>query len=353
MTNIEPAAEHERQMSSAVPIYFGQPWIDHQATVSQSGSGRKLHDKLNATFRVEGDYDRFISRYLCRFSIKVETEERFEVTARASAVGDFSISRFCTRAGKGRLERNDPAIRSDKQARYGLLIPTRGNLKVHQFSRIAECAPQMMSLVSTSEPFAYEKLGDNDTVYLFLPQKFVDQRLVGAEEFCGRTCTLESGLGRVFFESVTALQAHAHSMCEADLYNSLLIVGELAVALFTNAGAASPSGSPIRAGNFARVKRTIRQRCTDRKLSVEDIAAESGLSLRYIQELFREHALTCSDYILRERLYHARQLLERSAGEMKIAQAGFASGFSNASHFSRAFRRMFGMSPSDVLFRRG
>ena len=63
--------------------------------------------------------------------------------------------------------------------------------------------------------------------------------------------------------------------------------------------------------------------------------------------LFSERGMTVSDYIWRARLQHCRQELETHGGKT-ITDVAFSWGFSSSSHFSRVFRRCFGVSPSTI-----
>jgi AraC-like DNA-binding protein len=63
--------------------------------------------------------------------------------------------------------------------------------------------------------------------------------------------------------------------------------------------------------------------------------------------LFSERGITVSDYIWRARLQHCRQELENYGGKT-ITDVAFSWGFSSSSHFSRVFRKNFGVSPSTI-----
>ena len=110
--------------------------------------------------------------------------------------------------------------------------------------------------------------------------------------------------------------------------------------------------SKSRAATLARVKALIEQRLSDFALDTAMIARSAGLSPRYLNSLFGEEGTSLMRYVWRRRLEHcARNLTDpRRAGE-RIAEIAFRWGFSDASHFSRAFRQQFGCAPGD--FRRG
>jgi AraC family transcriptional regulator, positive regulator of tynA and feaB len=79
-----------------------------------------------------------------------------------------------------------------------------------------------------------------------------------------------------------------------------------------------------------------------------EVAAEAGVSLRYVQKLLTERGTTCSEFIYSSRLDHAAHLLHRRAllgtGE-PLSEIAYACGFRDYAHFARRFQRRFGYSP--------
>jgi transcriptional regulator GlxA family with amidase domain len=74
------------------------------------------------------------------------------------------------------------------------------------------------------------------------------------------------------------------------------------------------------------------------------MAKLAGISSRHLDRLFNEHLGSGFLETYRKiRLDHARRLLEQSP--LSIAEIAYATGFSSAGHFSRAFRALTGKSP--------
>jgi transcriptional regulator GlxA family with amidase domain len=83
----------------------------------------------------------------------------------------------------------------------------------------------------------------------------------------------------------------------------------------------------------------------EKPLSLDEIAAASGLSRRQIERLFKRH-LDCvpKRYYLQMRLRRARELLLQTS--MPIIDITTACGFQSPPHFSRCYRAQFGCPPS-------
>jgi AraC-like DNA-binding protein len=78
-------------------------------------------------------------------------------------------------------------------------------------------------------------------------------------------------------------------------------------------------------------------------ISLGELAAEAGLSAYHLLRVFkRETGLPPHQYHLNLRLERGRQLLRAGCG---IAEAATRTGFADQSHFTRGFRRFFGVTP--------
>jgi AraC family transcriptional activator of tynA and feaB len=99
---------------------------------------------------------------------------------------------------------------------------------------------------------------------------------------------------------------------------------------------------------FARIRGVIKDGFADPDFRPCEVAAETGISLRYLQKLFMARASTCSEFIYSLRLDHAAHLLHRRASlgtSQPLSEIAFASGFRDYTHFARKFRHRFGYSP--------
>jgi AraC-like DNA-binding protein len=117
----------------------------------------------------------------------------------------------------------------------------------------------------------------------------------------------------------------------------------------TRDGVELAKGRGLRAARLYAIKVDIRNNLHHADLSVAIIAARHGVTPRYVQMLFAAEDVTFSEYVLGQRLARVRRMLEepRFAGRT-ISAIAYEVGFGDLSHFNRAFRRHFGMTPSDV-----
>jgi AraC-like DNA-binding protein len=110
------------------------------------------------------------------------------------------------------------------------------------------------------------------------------------------------------------------------------------------------AAAPTRPRMHPAVRRTleiIRSLPADQELSLERLADRARLSPSRLQHAFRESVgLPLRPYILWTRLLRASEVALQ--GE-PLTSAAHAAGFADAAHMTRTFRRMFGVTPSEML----
>lgn len=78
---------------------------------------------------------------------------------------------------------------------------------------------------------------------------------------------------------------------------------------------------------------------------LDGIAAQSGVSQRQLQRLFRRHlGMTPTQYFLKARLQRARHLLHYST--LSVTEIAVATGFASISHFTRRYTELYGRTPT-------
>jgi AraC family transcriptional regulator, positive regulator of tynA and feaB len=125
-----------------------------------------------------------------------------------------------------------------------------------------------------------------------------------------------------------------------------LAVFDLVGALFSDPSSVSVSAYTDKL--FGRASDIIRSRFCDPDFGPADVAAEMGISSRYLQTLFTARGTTCGQFIRSSRLNYAASLLLRRA-QMKnaspLSEVAYACGFHDYVYFARVFRHAFGHPP--------
>jgi AraC-like DNA-binding protein len=109
------------------------------------------------------------------------------------------------------------------------------------------------------------------------------------------------------------------------------------------------NGRGVRAARLKTMKDDIVRRLNDPALSVRAVAARHNVTPRYVQKLFEESGATFTEFVIVERLARAQRLLaDPQLIERTVTSVALDVGFSDLSYFNRAFRKRFGMTPSEA-----
>ncbi|MFJ9559331.1 helix-turn-helix domain-containing protein [Streptomyces fuscichromogenes] len=106
-------------------------------------------------------------------------------------------------------------------------------------------------------------------------------------------------------------------------------------------------GRQPESGLWERITASVRARLGEPGLAPRDIADQHAISLRYLHRLFQLQGTTMGGWVRARRLEAAHEELARpGAAHRPIAAVAARWGFTSPSHFSRAFRDAYGMSPA-------
>lgn len=110
-----------------------------------------------------------------------------------------------------------------------------------------------------------------------------------------------------------------------------------------------PEREAVDVPRLALIRHDILARIDEAGLSLAQIARLHHLTPRQVQRLFEREGTCFSDFVSAARLERARAMLaDPMQRHRRVLEIALDIGFDDASAFSRAFRRQFGVSPSEV-----
>jgi AraC-like DNA-binding protein len=247
-----------------------------------------------------------------------------------------------------RFDRTEHHVRaSTREHALQLGLQLRGTSVVRQDGRDAKLSPGQFVFLDTARPSTILPLGPFEQMTICLPREALPKALERARDFTARTCRVDTELTGVVVPYLSALPGLLQRMdapvAERLAGTAVALVVAAIEQMLTNR---MPGANWPHLAQLQRAKSFITTHAAETTLTPPAVAAALGISLRALQTLFAEADDTPSDCIWRCRLERARAALASERVE-SIGTIALISGFSDFAHFSRRFKKAFGMSPGE------
>ena len=193
-------------------------------------------------------------------------------------------------------------------------------------------------------------ISDAQSWSLRIPRRKITELLPRVTRFAGAKLDKDIMALRLLFDYLhAAFDILLNTGRTTELYGEH-IIDLVALALGANGewrAVAEERGA--RAARLAAVLREIERRSGDPGLSAVTIAMLLGITPRYVHLVLEETGKSFTHHVLERRLDKAAALLrDLRSRNRKIADIAAEAGFTDLSYFNRAFRRHFGVTPSDL-----
>jgi AraC family transcriptional activator of tynA and feaB len=294
------------------------------------GSARDFQARLNkifeTRFRVESNGDVLVAKAIAYSSTRLRL-----IHLRSST---FTMS----------LMSGQPAPNCKKQ--FIVTFQAQGTSIVRQDGREAKVVPGSVFVVDACRPFEVKaSTGSLQTVHI--PADVLRETFPGIDGCTAVALPTRSGAGRiarVVFEELFDPPPEAD---EEELSRiATTIPYMLSVAFRPHLKSRLSSRDEQ---HRERIKEFVRRNLRDPRLNSSFIAKGVGLSLRRLHELFASEPETIMRWTRAERLKRiSDELADPALVERPIANIAYDWGFRQPSHFSRAFRIEYGVSPRIV-----
>ncbi len=228
-------------------------------------------------------------------------------------------------------------------------IQTRGRGIVRQDGRDALLQPGDFALYDSTRPYELAFGGHFQQMVLMLPGGQLRSLVRETDRLTATAVNGREGAGHLMISMLQTLQRDIGGLQPASATAVANGIVDILVAGLHTLPAASRQGvSDLTGYHLARIKQLVAQRLSDPQLSVATIAAELKLSVGHVHRLFQHEPVPLGHYIWNQRLDACqRDLRDPALAGRGIAEIAFDRGFNDAAHFSRSFRRRFGVSARD------
>jgi AraC-like DNA-binding protein len=245
-----------------------------------------------------------------------------------------------------RVTRSQTEIRRDARDNFILWLPIDGETVFVQGDRKAVMRKGDLVLHDQSQPFTLEFGRRSHAITLDIPRPLLISRVPMARLLVARSIGATSRLGALAGSVVRQLASLEDADEETMRRLSSSALDILATAL--EAALTDKAEAPGQQARLDQVKRYMLANMADPTLDLDRIAQAQSMAPRTLNRLFAGEGATPIRWLWQQRLAASfTALVEGRVGQ--VTDAALSFGFSDLSHFSRAFKAQFGHSPQFVL----
>ncbi len=208
-----------------------------------------------------------------------------------------------------------------------------GNSAVRQCGMEAQLEPGSFVMLDARRPFDMRFDGPFRQVCMHLPMELLEAQGFDPAGSVARAVGRDQVFGAALFDSVEDIVRGEASESSRDYLVQLL-----------HLSLGGGRSDRLADRHLKLVKRYVVRHCADPEMTPAVVAGHFRMSVRYLHKLFARSGTTFGRFVLRCRLRRAR-IAVLVDPQRPLLDIGLASGFQSASHFTRSFRREFGMTP--------
>lgn len=271
--------------------------------------------------------------------------EQFRGHVRVAEINGLIYSDVGTSGIKG--SRDKQHVNSNRHY-ISFLFPVSGGFQLEQGMHRSMVSGKRIGICSTERPCSFASDRPFRHRSLNIPYDMALSAIPALDDWCGRTVEADSGLPLLLVGQVATLANAIEGMrSEEAIVLEKLLLETVSVAI-TPRVEQNESWTAQRLRSRAR--KFILDHLEEPELGPPMVAHALGISVRYLHALFSGMDDTVGRFIRRSRLHAARAALVKSPRRHhSITGIAMQYGFSDSSHFCRAFKAEFGFTPTSAM----
>lgn len=262
------------------------------------------------------------------------------------SLGEVSLSRLTS--DPLRYTRLPHHFRAERDENFLITVPARSEIFFSQSGKDVRCHPGGFILERSHEPYEFSHDEAADLWVVKVTAKAMAARIRAPDRFCSMQFNATGGAGGLFADMLPLIPQRFDAMSsEVRATVGRQLVDLFVLALKDDERTLTSGASTVREAHLTRIESFVRRNMGDAELDPETIARASGISTRYLHELFRDTNQTLGSWIREQRLEAAREALTDRSNKQSLAEIAYRFGFGDQAQFSRAFRNAYAMAPKD------
>lgn len=298
------------------------------------------------------DYWRMVT---CDTYVRVDCEPLESVHAGFTAqveeqcLGAIKVSRHSLSVPM-RYTRTHQDFELDNRSDYQFVLICSGKAIVHQNGRETLVKAGNMVLYEASTPFTLEYVTAHESITFKIPQSAIQSSIKHPSSLTARAVNGGQGMGLLAASAMKDIR-NVGDFCQAKEHRASSAVLELIAATIDVELQPPPEMSIRHELLLGSIKRYLMENLEDTHITIEKIASRHNLTPRTVNRLFAQTGTTAIRWLWHQRLIASHRALSSGKASL-VSEVALSYGFSDFSHFSRTFKKTFGICPNTLLGRR-
>jgi AraC family transcriptional activator of tynA and feaB len=240
-----------------------------------------------------------------------------------------------------------PVVSANSVDRFSIVITQLQGVRCYsQDGATAILNPGDSTLIDSGHSWSSNCAGECSRLYLRVPRWLMETKLRLTNLPLLPRISGASGLGVTLFRLATSLYQEAPVLTLEEGTSAIEAYLEILSASIGYPERRSQDVGSHSTELLSRVEQFIETHLAEPTLNPAEIANAVGISVRHLHRLFSSRGSTVTECIRERRLQRCRmELCDPRSAEHNITEIAFFWGFSDSAHFSRCFKRQFGVSP--------
>jgi AraC-like DNA-binding protein len=267
------------------------------------------------------------------------------VTLDHATIGMMKVGRFAT--DQSCVIKHPLALPASAASHVFIVVQLKGHSVLKQHGRSMQLSPGTWGLCDAPSPCVATHQAGVEQVHFLIPK---DQIRLGidARFVVGRTFGGASRVSALLCQTIKSLFEELPALGPRQAEDLADVVARL-LQLAVHERIQQPKNLSTRDEMCERICTYVDNHLRDPRLTLDLIATDLNCTKRYLHMVFASREHTLNHYIWNQRLEHCnRDLANPAFNSRSVTEIAMCWGFSNLSHFSRAFRELYGLSPREA-----
>lgn len=247
------------------------------------------------------------------------------------------------------VQRTTNLIETDNRAFFKISLQLEGHGIHRQHGREVDLQPGDLVIYDTTQPYELEFTDRFRVIVVMLPHDRLKIPAARVQDITAIRLSGSEGLGRVVSPFLATLGTNLDELRGPAGVRLAQNALQLLETLFAYEFDLTRMAADPHRALLERIRDDIDRRLGDPDLTPKSIADNAFISVRHLHSLFRDEGETVASYVRSRRLERTYlDLTDPQQATVPVAAIGERWGFHSATHFSRAFKTVYGESPSEV-----